>query len=98
MSVFKKGKLGAITHYGPDGAVASGQPEDAVIGFGTIPTAPAGCLAIGFTPEGAAWSFNPPSDDAFVRQELVETLTAVAMGYLAESFGLLPPISRKTER
>jgi D-sedoheptulose 7-phosphate isomerase len=50
------------------------EPEDAVIGFGIIPPAPAGCLTIGFTPEGAAWSFDPPSDDAFVRQELVETL------------------------
>ena len=30
------------------------------------------CLTIGFP--GGAWSFDPPSDDPFVRQELVETL------------------------
>ena len=29
---------------------------------------------------------------------LVEALTNVGMGYLIQSFGLLPPISRKTER
>jgi D-sedoheptulose 7-phosphate isomerase len=50
------------------------QPEDGVIGFGITPPVPAGCLTIGFTPAGAAWTFEPPSGDAFVRQELVETL------------------------
>jgi D-sedoheptulose 7-phosphate isomerase len=34
-----------------------------------------GCLTIGFEPEaGAEWRFEPPTDDPFVRQELVETL------------------------
>jgi D-sedoheptulose 7-phosphate isomerase len=33
-----------------------------------------GCLTIGFCPCGAEWEFEPPSDDPFVRQELVETL------------------------
>jgi D-sedoheptulose 7-phosphate isomerase len=34
-----------------------------------------GCLTMAFSREsGAEWEFNPPSDDAYVRQELVETL------------------------
>ena len=33
-----------------------------------------GCLTIGFCACGAEWEFAPPSDDRFVRQELVETL------------------------
>jgi D-sedoheptulose 7-phosphate isomerase len=33
-----------------------------------------GCLTIAFSPAGAEWEFLPPSDDPFVRQELVETL------------------------
>jgi len=33
-----------------------------------------GCLTIAFMPLGAAWEFEPPSDDGYVRQELVETL------------------------
>lgn len=33
-----------------------------------------GCLTIAFGRAGAEWEFGPPSDDPFVRQELVETL------------------------
>ena len=33
-----------------------------------------GCLTIAFSALGAEWEFSPPSDDAQVRQELVETL------------------------
>ena len=33
-----------------------------------------GCLTIAFAHVGAEWEFEPPSDDPFVRQELVETL------------------------
>jgi D-sedoheptulose 7-phosphate isomerase len=33
-----------------------------------------GCLTVAFSPAGAEWEFEPPSDDPFVRQELVETL------------------------
>jgi len=50
------------------------QPDDALISFGIDPPAPAGCLTIGFEPGSADWTFEPPSDDPFVRQELVETL------------------------
>ena len=33
-----------------------------------------GCLTIAFAPLGAEWEFEPPSDDGYIRQELVETL------------------------
>jgi D-sedoheptulose 7-phosphate isomerase len=34
-----------------------------------------GCLTIAFSPgAGAEWEFEPPTDDAYIRQELVETL------------------------
>jgi D-sedoheptulose 7-phosphate isomerase len=33
-----------------------------------------GCLTIGFCACGAEWEFEPPSQDRYVRQELVETL------------------------
>jgi len=33
-----------------------------------------GCLTIAFSQVGAEWEFEPPGDDASVRQELVETL------------------------
>ena len=33
-----------------------------------------GCLTVGFAPYGGDWVFVPVTDDAFIRQELVETL------------------------
>ncbi len=50
------------------------EPGDAVIAFGAPATGPSGCLTIGFAPGAAEWTFEPPTDDPFVRQELVETL------------------------
>jgi D-sedoheptulose 7-phosphate isomerase len=50
---------------------------DAVIAFGTEVAAPRGALTIGFAPGAADWTFEPPTDDPFVRQELVETLNHV---------------------
>jgi D-sedoheptulose 7-phosphate isomerase len=60
------------------------EPEDIVVAFGepggTLLLADAlalartrGCLTIAFAPLGAEWELAPPSDDAFVRQEVVET-------------------------
>ena len=54
-------------------------PNDMVIGFGDQGAAlgaarDRGCTTIAFTPSGAEWEFEPPSDDPFVRQELTETL------------------------
>jgi D-sedoheptulose 7-phosphate isomerase len=47
--------------------------EDALISFGPGAATPVGCLTIGFG-SGAAWDFDPPATDPYVRQELVETL------------------------
>jgi D-sedoheptulose 7-phosphate isomerase len=33
-----------------------------------------GCLTVAFGTAGAEWEFDPPSEDPFIRQELVETL------------------------
>jgi D-sedoheptulose 7-phosphate isomerase len=60
------------------------EPEDIVVAFGEPGDGPAlgealaaararGCLTIAFAPLGAEWELEPPSDDAFVRQEVVET-------------------------
>jgi D-sedoheptulose 7-phosphate isomerase len=60
------------------------EPEDIVVAFGepggaalladALALARArGCLTIAFAHLGAEWELEPPSDDAFVRQEIVET-------------------------
>jgi D-sedoheptulose 7-phosphate isomerase len=60
------------------------EPEDIVVAFGEAGDGPVlgkalapararGCLTIAFAPLGAEWELEPPSDDAFVRQEIVET-------------------------
>ena len=60
------------------------EPADIVIAFGEPDDDPAllkavaaarrrGCLTIAFAPLGAEWELEPPSPDAFVRQELAET-------------------------
>jgi D-sedoheptulose 7-phosphate isomerase len=50
------------------------EPGDAIIAFGAEAAGLAGCLTIAFSPGAGEWVFEPPSDDPFVRQELVETL------------------------
>ncbi len=60
------------------------EPDDIVIAFGEPADGPSlgealalarerGCLTVAFAPLGAEWELEPPSDDPFVRQELVET-------------------------
>ena len=57
------------------------EPDDIVLAFGSGAETAAAlelaaareCLTIAFDPEAAAWTFRPPGD-AFVRQELAETL------------------------
>ncbi|MGI8422023.1 MAG: phosphoheptose isomerase, partial [Gaiellaceae bacterium] len=58
----------------PDQLALHAEPGDATIAFGLPVTVPSGCLTIGFAPGAAEWVFEPPGDDAFVRQELIETL------------------------
>jgi D-sedoheptulose 7-phosphate isomerase len=59
----------------PDQVRLIATPSDALIAFGaSAQMPPRGCLTIGFEPGSAQWVFEPPSDDPFVRQELVETL------------------------
>lgn len=62
------------------------EPDDIAIAYGTEEDASGetaaalglardrGCLTIAFAPAGAEWEFEPPTDDRFVRQELIETL------------------------
>jgi D-sedoheptulose 7-phosphate isomerase len=60
------------------------EPDDIAIAFGERQDGPElaaalqaarrrGCLTVAFAPLGAEWELEPPSDDPFVRQELVET-------------------------
>jgi D-sedoheptulose 7-phosphate isomerase len=60
------------------------EPADIVVAFGEPGDGPAlgealalararGCLTIAFAALGAEWELEPPSDDPFVRQEVVET-------------------------
>jgi D-sedoheptulose 7-phosphate isomerase len=78
------------------------EPDDMVIGFEAEhdpATASAlafarerGCLTIAFERVGAEWEFVPPTADAFVRQELVETLYNIVwelVGVFFEHHGFL---------
>jgi D-sedoheptulose 7-phosphate isomerase len=60
-------------------------PDDIAIGFGAgedggeaaaalAIARERGCLTLAFAPSGAEWEFEPPTADASIRQELVETL------------------------
>ena len=78
----------ALTGEGGELAAQAGlvlRPDDIAIAFGTEEDGgeaaralalarPRGCLTIAFTPAGAEWELDPPSADAYVRQELIETL------------------------
>jgi D-sedoheptulose 7-phosphate isomerase len=61
------------------------EPDDIVVGFGVDErdgeaaaavslARQRGCLTLAFAPAGAEWEFEPPADDPFIRQELIETL------------------------
>jgi D-sedoheptulose 7-phosphate isomerase len=58
------------------------EPDDVAIAFGAGPAVAhavgvardRGCLTIAFADVGAEWSFDPPREDPFLAQELVETL------------------------
>ena len=57
----------------PDDLGLLTEPNDMVIAFDAV-TLPEGLLTIAFEETGAEWEFQPPGEDPFVRQELVETL------------------------
>jgi D-sedoheptulose 7-phosphate isomerase len=72
-----KRALPAIGLAGEGGPVAAqlaltAEPGDIVMLFDEVGPVPHECLTIGFP--GGDWSFSPPTDDVFVRQEIVETL------------------------
>jgi len=85
-----KRALPAIGLAGEGGGLAeqldlTAEPDDIAVGFGAdadggeaaaaIALARArGCLTLAFAPAGAEWEFEPPTGDAAIRQELVETL------------------------
>ena len=61
------------------------EPDDIVVGFGVDDAdgeaaaalalaRERGCLTVAFAPGAAEWEFEPPAEDPFIRQELVETL------------------------
>jgi D-sedoheptulose 7-phosphate isomerase len=55
-------------------AAESGQVAAAEVARAVACARDRGCLTIAFSRVGAEWEFEPPSDDEYVRQELVETL------------------------
>jgi D-sedoheptulose 7-phosphate isomerase len=61
---------------GDDIAIAFAAADDDVaeIAWAVALARRRGCLTIAFAPLGAEWELEPPSDDGYVRQELVETL------------------------
>src|SRR3954468_13917637 len=62
----------AVVAEADDIAIAFGSSHDVATAVGVC--AARGALTIAFADVGAEWSFAAPSDDPFVRQELVETL------------------------
>jgi D-sedoheptulose 7-phosphate isomerase len=58
----------------PDQVPLLAEPRDAAIVFGPQARGSFGGLTIGFAAGSADWVFEPPADDVFVRQELIETL------------------------
>jgi D-sedoheptulose 7-phosphate isomerase len=65
----------------PADLVLLARPDDIAIGYGSGPVieaamrdaGTAGCLTLAFTRVGAEWELVPPTEDAFVAQELAET-------------------------
>jgi D-sedoheptulose 7-phosphate isomerase len=85
------------------------EPDDIVIGFGETGEGaelPAGigaarsrgCLTISFAQLGAEWVLEPPSQDPFVRQELVETLYHVLWELVHVFFEHRGLLEGRTER
>jgi len=80
-------------------------PDDIAMGFGAdcddaVAVARArGCLTIAFaSSSGAEWEFDPPTSDAYVRQELVETLYHVLWELVHVFFEHRGLLEGRTER
>jgi D-sedoheptulose 7-phosphate isomerase len=68
-------QLESIAHKEDIVIAFAGEHDDAVETARAVACAGAlGCLTIAFSQLGAEWELDPPSDDDYVRQELVETL------------------------
>jgi D-sedoheptulose 7-phosphate isomerase len=97
-----KRALPAIALAGEVGLIAA--PVDIAMGFGAdcddaIAVArERGCLTIGFAPVGAEWEFEPPTDDPYIRQELVETLYHVLWELVHVFFEHRGLLEGRTER
>ena len=55
--------------------ICFGEPSPMVAGGAIAAARARGCLTVAFSALGAEWTFEPPSADPFVRQELTETST-----------------------
>jgi D-sedoheptulose 7-phosphate isomerase len=85
------------------------EPDDIVIAFGEAADGSElregvemargrGCLTVAFSPLGAEWELEPPSDDPFVRQELVETVYHVLWELVHVFFEHRGLLEGRTER
>jgi D-sedoheptulose 7-phosphate isomerase len=82
-----------------DIVIAFGEPDDgAELGAALEQARARGCLTIAFSALGAEWSLEPPSDDSFVRQELVETLYHVLWELVHVFFEHRGLLEGRTER
>jgi D-sedoheptulose 7-phosphate isomerase len=97
-----KRALPAIALTGEVGLIAA--PDDIAMGFGAdcdegvAVARERGCLTIAFAPVGAEWEFKPPTDDPYIRQELVETLYHVLWELVHVFFEHRGLLEGRTER
>ena len=104
-----KRALPAIGLAGEGGDIATqvgliAAPDDIAMGFGAdcddavAVARRRGCLTIAFAPVGAAWGFEPPTPDPYVRQELIETLYHVLWELVHVFFEHRGLLEGRTER
>ena len=79
-----------------DIAIAFGAEQEAARAVGVARAV--GCLTIAFSALGAEWEFEPPTDDPYIRQELVETLYHVLWELVHVFFEHRGRLSGRTER
>jgi len=104
-----KRALPAIGLAGEGGDIAAqvtliAAPDDVAMGFGAdcndavAVARRRGCLTIAFAPVDAAWEFEPPTSDRYVRQELIETLYHVLWELVHVFFEHRGLLQGRTER